>query len=162
MSEVGLIRGELRRALHGPAWHGPALLEVLEHVTPEEAWSHPIEGAHSIAEIVQHCLAWTEEVAYRLDGGEAGSPRRGDWASLPEPGEVAWMQLRSGLLAAAEELDAMLAGLAPDRLKERVATSDPDQGGDLPIAIMLHGLAQHHAYHGGQVVLLTRAARAGP
>ena len=34
MADLKLIRSELRRSLHGPAWHGPALLEVLAGLTP--------------------------------------------------------------------------------------------------------------------------------
>ncbi|MGA2262460.1 MAG: hypothetical protein ABSH28_13620 [Acidobacteriota bacterium] len=37
MTEVERIADQLQRSMEGNAWHGPALLEVLEGVTAEEA-----------------------------------------------------------------------------------------------------------------------------
>lgn len=76
MNPIDEIRTELRCSVHGPAWHGPALLESLADVEPDEARARPLAPAHSIAEL-------------------------------------------------------------------------------------LLGLAQHNAYHGGQIVLLKRAVRSG-
>ncbi|HEX5972435.1 MAG TPA: hypothetical protein VFY85_10950, partial [Gemmatimonadaceae bacterium] len=74
---VDSLRDELRRSLHGPAWHGPALLEVLCDLSPREAQARPLPGAHSIAELAFHALAWVEEVTRRLDGSAPSLPARG-------------------------------------------------------------------------------------
>jgi hypothetical protein len=37
MNEVERIADQLRRAVEGKAWHGPALLELLEGMSAEEA-----------------------------------------------------------------------------------------------------------------------------
>ena len=64
MSEATRIADQLRRAFHGEAWHGPALLELLKGVPSEEAARRPLPKAHSIWEIVLHVGAW-ENVARR-------------------------------------------------------------------------------------------------
>jgi hypothetical protein len=46
----------------------------------------------------------------------------------------------------------VVAGLDEARLNESVA------GKDYPVAVMLHGVAQHLAYHAGQIALLRRLA----
>jgi hypothetical protein len=55
-------RSEIRRSLHGPAWHGPALLELLADVTPKKRMRALVADAHTIAELAEHALAWIEEV----------------------------------------------------------------------------------------------------
>jgi uncharacterized damage-inducible protein DinB len=163
MSDIRSIRSELHRSLHGPAWHGPALLEVLEDVTGAEAAERPLAGAHSIAELVLHCLAWTEEVGRRLGGAGAVLPARGDWPEASPLDDERWTALRGELRTAGERLDRVLESMPPERLRERVAgpPSDPPLGSGIRFDVMLHGLAQHNAYHGGQIALLKRALRAG-
>lgn len=154
------IRSEIRRSFHGPAWYGPTLLEALADLGTGEALRHPIEGAHSAAELLLHCLAWTEEVTRRLSGGEAALPERGDWPPVPELDAAAWLSLRQNLEAAAEALDRVLASFPAERLQERVGgpVHDPPLGSGVPFEVMLHGLAQHNAYHAGQIALLRRAS----
>lgn len=161
MTALDLIRSEVRRSFHGPTWHGPALLEVLADFGAAEAVRHAVPGAHSAAELLLHALAWTEEVTRRLGGGEAAPPERGDWPAVPELDDATWDALRSALAGAAEDLDRALAGFPPERLREKVAGSvhDPPLGSGIRFDVMLHGLAQHNAYHGGQAILLRRALR---
>ena len=44
----------------------------------------------------------------------------------------------------------MVGGLEPSKLDETVP------GKDYPVSVMLHGTAQHYAYHAGQIALLKR------
>ena len=156
-------RSEIRRSLHGPAWHGPALLELLADVTPTEAHARVIEDAHTIAELAEHALAWIEEVTRRLGGATAGTPVRGDWPEQKDESEGAWRARIESLRVAGEELDALLSTLPAERLLDVVVTREPDvpDGVGVRYTVMLQGLAQHHAYHGGQIALLKKALRAG-
>lgn len=163
MAMIELIRDEIRRSFGGPAWHGPALLETLADVTAAEALRRPVQGAHSAAELLLHCLAWTEEVTRRLGGADAALPVRGDWPSAEELDDGAWDALREELAGAADELDRTLTAFPAERLREKVGgpVQDPPLGSGIRFDVMLHGLAQHNAYHGGQVALLKRALRSG-
>jgi uncharacterized damage-inducible protein DinB len=162
MDPIRFHRSELQRSLHGPVWHGPALLEALGDVTPEEALARPFAGVHSIAELALHSLAWIEEVTRRLGGGAPSLPARGDW---PEPGSGAatlWGGDVLGHLAAAGDvLDEALRDLPAERLDEMVGGQEyePAIASGVSYATMLGGLAQHNAYHGGQISLLKHALR---
>jgi len=163
MDLIRAHRSEIRRSLHGPAWHGPALLELLADVTPEEAHARVVADAHTIAELAEHALAWIEEVTKRLGGATAGTPVRGDWPEQKDHSANAWRARIDSLRVAGEELDALLATLPADRLLDVVAVREldaPDIAG-VRYTVMLQGLAQHNAYHGGQVALLKKALRAG-
>ena len=47
-SEPALIADQLRRTFEGDAWHGPALLELLQDVDAATAAAKPLPGVHSI------------------------------------------------------------------------------------------------------------------
>lgn len=156
---VDSLRDELRRSLHGPAWHGPALLEVLCDLSPREAQARPLPGAHSIAELAFHALAWVEEVTRRLDGSAPSLPARGDWPSVDDALPV--VEAIRLLRHAGDTLDQTLASFPQAKLGEIVGSAERDAptGSGVTYAAMLHGLAQHNAYHGGQVALLRKALR---
>ena len=75
-SESARIAEQLRRASDGTAWHGPALLELLENVDASTAAAKPLCNVHSIWELVLHIAAWDGAVRRRL-GGEKLQPHPG-------------------------------------------------------------------------------------
>ena len=158
-NDLASLREELRRSLHGPAWHGPALLEVLCDVSPREAQERPVASAHSIADLAFHALAWMEEVTRRLGGTQPALPARGDWPS--DDTALPTVEAVRLLRTAGEALDASLATFPAAQLDALVGGGERDAaaGTGVSYADMLHGLAQHNAYHGGQIALLKRGLR---
>lgn len=159
---IRFLRGELRRSLHGQAWHGPALLEAMRDVSWQEAVTRPPGGRHCIAEIATHTAAWLEEVTRRLDGSAPRMPARGDWCDATRFSESDWHRTLREIEEAGAALDERLAGLTPDRLLAVCGEGnvhDAPLGSGVRFATMLNGVIQHNVYHAGQVVLLTNAQR---
>ena len=158
---IPLLRSVLRRSFDGHSWHGPSLADVLDGVDARAALAHPVAGAHSIWELTHHLTAWTREVTRRLEGQPAGMPREGDWPDAPDATgdvEARWRAVRDALTDARGALLAAVEAFPPERLDDRVGTSDDAAiGGQATFAGMLVGLAEHNAYHGGQITLLRRA-----
>lgn len=155
-----VIADELARAYDGDPWHGTAVVRILDGLSCADAHVHPIPDAHSIWELVLHMAAWTGEVRRRLEGGEPAEPAEGDWpAPPPAPDDAAWRDAKNRLRSAHESLLATLTQTPPSRLPRVVGTPkrDPAMGSGVTCEIMLHGLAQHHAYHAGQIAILKRA-----
>ena len=148
--EAERIADQHRRAFNGPAWHGPAVLEVLEDVGVERASARPIADGHTIWEIVLHLAAWEETVARRLRGEAVRLTDEQDW---PPPGpaeEGAWRRALDRLEARHRALAAAIAGLTDSRLAERVS------GMDYSAYAMVHGEIQHALYHAGQIAVLKK------
>lgn len=155
------IADELARGYDGDAWHGSATALVLADLTAAQAAARPLPGAHSVWEIVLHMTGWTREVARRLQGGEPSLPEGGDWPQPPELTEESWRQARAALDAAHGELLQSLAAFRQERLSAAVGSPSRDLplGTGVSYRVMLHGLAQHNAYHTGQIALLGKGAR---
>lgn len=154
--QVEHLEDQLERAFRGGAWHGPAVLEVLEDVDAGLAASRPVAAAHSIGEITGHLTAWIDVTRRRIQGEPVlDLPDIVDWPACEGCTEEIWRAVRRDLDQAHSRLRHTLRGLDDKRLEDPVAGSDPTVRGSL------FGLLQHNVYHAGQIVLLKKAARQG-
>jgi hypothetical protein len=162
MDPVRRLAAELRRAHDGDPWHGASTVRLLEGVTAEQAALRPIPGAHTIAEIVRHMTAWTHEVHRRLHGDVPGIPSEGDWpGAAPESPGAAWEAAKEALGAARLALIADLERFPASHLDDQVGRCrEAPLGTGYSFEVMLDGLAQHDAYHSGQISLLRKALAA--
>ena len=150
--EVERMADQLRRALEGGAWHGPALSEILADVTSLRAVKKPIGAAHSIWEIVLHIAVWESAVRRRLEGEVIDElPAEQDWPPVEDTSEVAWQAALQCLKQGNQRLREAIVQLGDERLDEPV----PAKG--YSIYVMLHGVVQHNLYHAGQLALLKKA-----
>jgi uncharacterized damage-inducible protein DinB len=161
-SRASQLIDEVHRAFDGDPWHGPSLMSLLRQVGAADAERHPVSGAHSIGEIAAHLTAWTNEVARRLSGFPAGSPPEGDWPPSLAATAAGWAAMTLSLTAAVANLETTVAGFPEARWSLPIVDPrEPVQVTPVSYEQMVHGLAQHFAYHGGQIALLRRALGIG-
>jgi len=155
MSRIDQVVDQLHRAFDGEAWHGPALMEVLEGIDAETAALRPIPGAHSIWELVLHITAWEEVVARRIQGQAAtvsDEENFGHKSGQKSPAtDSAWRDALAKLRDTHNNLIKLAASLSETQLNEIAP------GKDYSLLFILLGTVQHAAYHGGQIALLRRS-----
>ncbi len=150
-SESARIADQLRRAFDGTAWHGPALLELLEDVDAVTAAARPMKQAHSIWELTLHIAAWDAAGLRRL-GGEKWQPEGEDnFPTVPKPTIANWRKAVRQVVQAHRMLIRTVESLTDSRLCERVPGKRYD------FYHMLHGIVQHELYHAGQIAILKKA-----
>jgi uncharacterized damage-inducible protein DinB len=153
------VLGDLRRIYEGNAWHGPAVLDAIRNVPASQAGQRPIAEAHTIYELTHHIAAWIGETASRLQGNPPGMPAEGDFpARTTTVDNDAWSEVCARLDRRQAELLEAVAGFDAGRLDEAVDPNDT-RGPDDPVTYraLLSGIAQHSAYHAGQIILLRKA-----
>lgn len=153
--EVARIGSQLKRAVEGGAWHGPSLLEQLAGVPAAQAAAKPLGGAHSIWELVLHVAAWQTFVARALEGEPMPPwdlPDEENWPPVEDASEDAWREALKSVAEGGRRLRGALRNLRDDELDKVVP------GREYSFYFMLHGVAQHFAYHAGQMALLKKAA----
>lgn len=154
LSETTLLADQLERALRGGAWHGPALLEVLEGLGPREAAFRAAPGSNSILGHVEHLAFWLGETLLRLEGEPVDPARQEpDWNREEDPGRR-WTEALARLEESHRRLRDAVRTLAAEAL-DRVP-----EGAESDVRSMLLGTLQHLAYHGGQIGLLRKLALA--
>jgi hypothetical protein len=115
----------------------------------------PPEGApHTIFELMAHMTFWQDWVVKWLDGGKPTIPRHaaGSWPKCSAPSS------RADWLKQVKAFRSSLAGL-----EQRARKTDllAKRGKDTGLR-MLHAIASHNSYHGGQAVFLRQMLDAWP
>lgn len=139
---------QLNRAFGGEAWYGPALRNLLDGVSEQQAKEHPIAGAHSIFELVVHARTWMDVVARRIATTEEVLTTVEDWSDLAG---TSWTETLEELEHAESRLVDAVARVSSERLDEKI----PGQNRSIHAEIL--GVLQHNVYHAGQIALLKRA-----
>src|SRR5258705_7671782 len=155
MTEVERILDQFRRAFEGEAWHGPAVLPLLNGISAVEASAHPIPHAHSIWELVLHISAWERACMRRLEGDRAYLSDDEDWQSVNETTEEAWQKTKQELIDNHRQLLTVIGSLDESRLDQPII-EDPSTPFS-SVYLTLHGGVQHDLYHAGQIALLKKA-----
>jgi uncharacterized damage-inducible protein DinB len=151
-NESELIADQLRRAFNGAAWHGPALLELLNDVDAATAAAQPLPDVHTIWELVLHIAVWDDAGIRRLDGQKWQPTGVANFPVIPVPPNAgAWRKTIAATKRTHERLVKIVAALPESRLRDRVP------GKRYNFAHMLHGIAQHELYHAGQIAILKKA-----
>ena len=151
MSQIETIADELKRAFDGEAWHGPALMEILDGIDARTAAARPLPKAHSIWELVLHLAAWENVVARRMDGETLTLTDEQNFGHVKNVAESSWQEAVKNLREKHAALIKKVLSLPDSALSQKVP------GKDYNLQFMLSGVVQHAAYHGGQIALLKRA-----
>ena len=149
--EINRIADQLHYAYAGPAWHGDHITKVLDGISVEQL-SNKLENSHSIAQIIEHMIAWRIFAIKNLNG-EAYHIEVDGPVNFPKPeiiDEAYWVDLKARLAANQEELLSLIRKTPEDKLQETII------GRKYSYYILLHGIIQHDLYHLGQIVLLKR------
>lgn len=152
--EINLI-SELKKAFNGDSWHGGNLMQQLNFVKPENAFHYFIAHGHSIAELVLHITAWTDEVNSRLLGAVAKEPAAGDWPMPNSHTRKEWEKIVFDCKTSNEELIRVCERLSKADW-QAVVKDDRELGVGVSNTELINGLIQHHAYHSGQIGLLLK------
>jgi uncharacterized damage-inducible protein DinB len=155
MREIERIVDQLNRAFIGEAWHGPAVIEILEGITAPQAAAHPLVGGHSIWELALHITAWTRAGSRRLQGDRAQLSEVENFPPVMDLSERAWEEARESIKAAYEELRGAIVLLDDCRLDQ------PIMEGMSSVYVTLHGVIQHSLYHAGQIAILKKTFSEG-
>ena len=160
MSETSRLVDELEREHAGDPWHGSSVTDILKGVTAAQAAAHIVPHVHTIWQLVLHMTAWKNEVRHRLSGAPSGTPEEGDWPEVGAATPERWRDALERLDAAQAALVAAVRSLPEPQLFE--PTNDPrnrETGSVVRKYVLLHGLAQHDAYHAGQLAMLVKVVR---
>ena len=141
------------------AWHGgPTALGALRGMKADRARWRPAPGRKCIWELVVHIAYWKYAVRRRLEGRSGGPaaerfPRSpSNWATLPDPAdERAW---KADVELLRSEHQALLDTISAVPVESYGRQSSG--GRKWTYGELILGIAQHDAYHVGQIQLMKR------
>ena len=151
ISESAGIADQLQRAFYGSAWHGPAVMELLEDVDAAMAVAKPIRNVHSIWELLLHVTVWDAAALTRLGGSKCQPTGDANFPPVAKGEALEWRRAIADAKLTHDRLVKTVKTLSSERLRDRVPGKRYD------FYHMLHGIAQHELYHAGQIAILKKA-----
>ena len=148
MTTAARIAPLLHKSYFGPAWHGPAVAELLADVSATQAAAQPAIGSHSIWTLVLHMIAWKDEVRRRLTGPGRKLASEENWPPITDKNESAWRRTLEQSHASQQALEEAVAELTA----EQWATGATEETIDREE--LLHVIIHHDLYHAGQIAIL--------
>jgi uncharacterized damage-inducible protein DinB len=127
------------------AWYGPTVAEMIAKIPAELASVAPMEGAHSIAELLQHMLLWNERI--RNTSQSCPMPK---WEAEKEWAEAAipWTELVERWNRSRDLLEERMRSFPDADLGKQTP------GRTYPYEKMWEGILQHAIYHSGQMAMV--------
>src|SRR5580658_5177502 len=92
MSEITRILNHYDAVLNGSPWHGDPIWQILDGISAETATARPLNGSHTIWEIVMHMTFWEGVGTQRLAGQRAGLVEELNFPAMPAPTSQNWEQ----------------------------------------------------------------------
>jgi len=145
MDEMGLILEQWVSTYEGSKEN---FAELLENVDASSARARPIEGRHTIWEIVNHCTYWVEAAMGAVNGFDMPA-RVDDWPPVGE-GEGEWRADVEKFYRAIDGLIRAVRVFDVERLHEGV----PGEHYPYSFFEMFFRVAYHNIHHGGQIAIL--------
>jgi uncharacterized damage-inducible protein DinB len=147
-TDIQSIASTLKRTFEKNAWHGPAVKEVLETITNEQALSR-VGNSHTVVELIAHMTAWRIFVVKKLEGDQ-------DYKVTDEMNFPVTTDLQKAISDLEESQSKLLATL--DRFPEnKLHDIVPHNSYHYTYYTLLHGIIHHDLYHLGQIVLIKKA-----
>ncbi len=146
------LSGRLRRTITGPMWHGPSLREALDGMTAADAVERPMRSMKTVWEIVLHVTARAERARLLMDGMGLEEPTlEEDWPPIPSPcTAAAWESSQARMADAYRSMAVRVCEVISSGFLKVVEPRGYN------VATMADGVAEHGAYHAGQIVLLRK------
>ena len=139
------------------AWHASSTMQLLKDITAEQAAAHPVNGRHSIWEIVHHIPAWDKEATKTMEGEVFPLYTEGeDWPKVEDTSQNAW---KKAVCNMEKEHDLFVQAVWKFDSEEMNQLVNMAEGWSLHWSNttyyqFIHGMLHHKIYHTGQIAVL--------
>jgi uncharacterized damage-inducible protein DinB len=128
----------------------PRIERCMERLSDEEIWWRAHPECNSIGNLLLHLAGNVRQWIISGLGGAVDQRQRQQEFDERGPGPGA--ELLAQLKRTVAEADVVLAGIAPNRLRERCQI----QGCDVTVLQAIYHVVEHFSMHTGQIILLTK------
>lgn len=150
MKETKRIAKLFEDLYNGSPWIDVTIMDTLKNISAEQAAKKVIPERNSIWQIVNHIIAWRENVLLRVQGNEMITPNNNYFTQLEIISETEWQKALERLVNSQEQWIHFLENFDESQFDKIYASNK------MTYYEHIHGILQHDAYHLGQIVLLSK------
>jgi uncharacterized damage-inducible protein DinB len=149
MKESQRIASLFSNLYNGEPWIDVTLMDTLQNISYQKA-AEKYKNCNSIWEIVNHIIAWRENVLQRVQGKVINTPNHNYFEPVVDISEKSWENTLSKLEQSQQQWLLFLSNYD----EAEFDTIYPNN--NLNYYEHIHGIIQHDAYHLGQINILTK------
>ena len=153
MNEAQRIQALFTDLYHGHPWIDVTLEDTLSRITAEQANQRPLKNGNTIWEIVNHIIAWRENVLKRVQGEVLETPSNNYIEKVEDVSGEAWQQTLESLETTQKQWLYFLSTFPEADFEKEYSVNKHSYYKHI------HGIIQHDAYHLGQIVLLVKMVK---
>jgi|SRR6185437_10756003 len=150
MKETKCITKLFEDLYNGSPWIDVTIMATLKNISAEQAAKKVTPERNSIWQIVNHMIAWRENVLLRVEGNEVTAPNDNYFSQLEITSETEWQKALDRLANSQAQWINFLENFDESQFDKIYASNK------MTYYEHIHGILQHDAYHLGQIVLLSK------
>ncbi len=150
MKETNRIVKLFEDLYNGSPWIDVTIMNTLKNISAEQAAKKVAPERNSIWQIVNHMIAWRENVLIRIQGNEIVTPNNNYFTEIEKVSETGWQKALERLENSQHQWIAFLKTFEESQFEKIYAKNK------MSYYEHIHGILQHDAYHLGQIVLLSK------
>ncbi len=150
MEETQRISSLYQKLYNGSPWIDITITAVLENITAEQAARKALPNANTIWEIINHIIAWRENVLQRVQGKVITTPENNYFEPVADTSAEAWKNTLDKL----ETSHTTWLKFLNHFNESSFETIYPNN--EMSYYENIHGILQHDCYHLGQIVILAK------
>lgn len=150
MKESEHIEKLFENLYDGSPWIDVTIIGTLKNISAEKAAIKISPGRNSIWQILNHIIAWRENVLLRVQGNEIVTPNNNYFMDVTNISEAAWEKTLERLGNSQKQWTDFLKNFSESQFDKIYPVNK------MSYYEHIHGILQHDAYHLGQIVLLSK------
>jgi uncharacterized damage-inducible protein DinB len=150
MKEAKRIKKLFENLYDGSPWIDVTIMDTLKSISAQRAAKKIAPGRNSIWQIVNHIIAWRENVLLRVQGNKIVTPNNNYFIEIDNVSEAEWQKTLERLANSQDQWIRFLENFDESKF-ETIYPSNK-----MSYYEHIHGILQHDAYHLGQIVLLSK------
>lgn len=150
MKEWKRIEKLFKDLYDGSPWIDVTIMGTLENISAEQAATKIAPCRNSIWQILNHMIAWRENVLLRVQGNVIVTPNNNYFIEITDTSKAEWEKTLIRLGNSHKQWTEFLKNFSESQF-DKIYPSNR-----MSYYEHIHGILQHDAYHLGQIVLLSK------
>ncbi|MCE7056759.1 DinB family protein [Algoriphagus sp. AGSA1] len=156
---VEYIIQQLLELQNGKLWMGDNFQRKTDSITEQQAFTKPSLTLHSVAEIVAHLTAWSDDLILKIRDG-TGKLQDNDDRNWPDNDilkKLGWNEIRRKYQDSISQVIVLLKEKDDSFLTEKYY--DQDFKTEFDYSFVINGILQHNIYHLGQMGIIIKLVK---
>lgn len=131
----------------------------INSVSEEEVFTRPLPNMHSVAELVAHLTAWSDDTVLKIKKGtgQLRDDNEQNWPDNDSLKKIGWSPIIHNYHESLFQVIDLLKDKEDSFLKEKYY--DQDFQGKFEYSFAIDGLLHHHIYHLGQMGIVIKLVK---